>query len=206
MGLTPQLYDEGEESWKLKVHVGCGNIYLNGYWNVDLAGFLEKDQGPHIKQMNETSVEDYYARLNGTILELPQRRVTIVDEFMDMTDLQFERGSVQKIVAIQCFEHLSPVKALNTLVNWWGVLAQNGMAIVSVPDMRPTIAWLSDESDVRQFAIRHLLGSQRDDLNWHQAWYTPETLTELLSSVGFQVEPLENPHIYPAICVRCHKV
>lgn len=205
MGLTPQLYDQDEERWKLKVHVGAGNNYLKGYWNIDLAGLLAKDH-PELVAANQTTIDDYYARLEGTALALPKRRVTIVDEFMDMADLQFQRGSVQKIVAIQCFEHLSPVKAVDALFNWWGVLGENGVAVISVPDMHKTIGWLGDDSDARNFAIRHLLGSQRDNLNYHQAWYTTGTLTELLASIGFQVEHLENIHLYPAIVVKAHKV
>lgn len=204
MGLTPQFYDEGEENWKLKIHAGAGNIYLEDYWNIDLAGLLAKDY-PKEALLNVTDVRDYYARLNATFPELPTRRPTYVDEFTDIGKLDYPLNSVDKILCIQVFEHLTPIKAINCLVNWWGVLKKGGVAVLSVPDMRGTIKLLHGAPDECAFARRHLLGSARDEYNYHQAWYTPEGLKELLESVGFGVEPLENPHLYPSIAVKCYK-
>ena len=202
--VTPQLYDQGEESWKLKIHCGAGNCYLENYWNIDLAGLLAKDY-PAETLLNVTDVRDYYARLNATFPELPQRRACYVDEFMDMRELQYPRNSISKILAIQCFEHLSPVSALSTLINWWSVLTPGGVLVISVPDMRETLKLLEGTHAEQSFAIRHLRGSARDEFNYHQAWYTPESFTELLQSVGFTVEILYNFHLYPAIVRRARK-
>lgn len=197
------LYDPGEEAWEHKVHVGCGNIYLDGYWNVDMAGLLAREH-PDLREQNTTVISDYYARLDGTADHLPKRRPTVVDEFMDMAVPQVPPLSVQKIVAVQTFEHLTPSRALTALTNWHNALAHRGILALTVPDMHETIRWLKQPEHF-DFAVRHLLGSGRDEFNWHQAWYTPAGLSELLHYVGFDVEPLPNFHIYPAICVKGHK-
>jgi hypothetical protein len=197
------FYDEGEERWETKIHVGAGNVLLAGYHNTDIAGLLADDY-PEQAHKNLTGIKDYYAHLEGTISKLPTRRGTYVDELCSMDKLNYGLKSVDKIVAVQCFEHLTPKRAIDCIVHWWGILKFGGIALVTVPDMMGIFEMLK-YSPTREFAIRHLTGSGRDNYNWHMAWYTQETLTELFTSIGFQVEPIENPHVYPAICIRCHK-
>ena len=197
------LYDKGEESWPAKLHIGCGGVYLRGYKNVDMMG-VYADVNRELAIANETDVIDYYARLDGTPDNLPKRRQTVVDEISDIARLQYRNESVDKILGVQVFEHLSPARAIAALGNWRSILKRLGVLILSVPDMAQTVAMIKSDGD---FAMRHMLGRDGDLLNSHKAWYTPETLTELLSYRGFShIEQLTNFHFYPAIVVRALKV
>jgi hypothetical protein len=197
------LYDNGEELWPVKLHIGCGGVYLRGYTNIDAMGIYANVNGELVDR-NETSVDDYYARLDGTPNDLPARRQTVVDEISDVASIRYAHDSVDKILGVQVFEHLSPSRAIIALNNWRIILKQFGVLILSVPDMVQTVALIKSDGD---FAIRHMLGRDGDLLNSHKAWYTPETLIELLDHNGFsRIERLPNFHFYPAIVVRALKV
>jgi predicted SAM-dependent methyltransferase len=158
---------------------------------------------PDEAQANETSATDYYARLEGTPSELPKRRPNIVDVLADMASMCYQICSVDKIITIQTFEHLSPAHATIALSHWHGILRYHAPLIISIPDMYETLDMIETEP---KFAMRHLLGRQRGDYyNTHHAWYTRATLSELLEFHGFKVEHLQNFHFYPAIVVKAVK-
>lgn len=210
LGPTACLYDSGEESWPVKVHLGAGGVYLvdggTGYINTDIAGTLVANAPLAWRIANQTGICDYYARLDGEAVALPKRRPTVVDLLVNCLDLPFPVESVNKILAVQMFEHLSPVEAVRALSHWQQMLAPGGVLVLTVPDMHQTLYWLEEsDRDRRAFALRHLRGSQRDQYNWHLAWYTEPTLDELLDAHGFEPFQLSNPHCYPAIAVRGRK-
>lgn len=193
------LHDDGEESWPLKLHLGCGGIYLEGgYTNVDIEGVLAKDNRA-LQVQNATDIRNYYARLDGDPNHLPVRRANVCDLIADITRLPYLPGSVDKIVAIQLFEHLRPVQAILALRHWRALLWHGQPLVLSVPDMTGTLDMLDTDYD---FAVRHLRGRRGDYANTHHAWYTEAGLRELLEWVGFGVETLPNFHFYPALCVR----
>lgn len=206
---SPQLYDDGEESWPLKIHAGCGGVYLtdngSGYYNLDIEGKLAADY-PDLRAQNTTNVKDYYARLDGDALHLPERRETVADCLLDLSvGLPYLSETVDKIVTVQFFEHLSPARAIMTLQNWHDVLKMGKPLVMSVPDMVGTLALFGDGRENTSFALRHLRGRQGDDFQSHHAWYTRETLCELVNYCGFDVMPIESIHFYPAICIRAIK-
>ena len=203
----PELLDDGEAQWPVKLHLGAGGVYLvdagTGYVNIDIGG-LPAAHNPELVADNRTTLDRYYARLDGDWDRLPPARVTVVDQAGDIAALAYPRESVAKIVCIQTFEHLSPVRAGDSLGRWHTILRPGGVAVLSVPDMAETLDWLGDPARV-SFATRHLRGSLRTQHSRHLAWYTAETLSELLSAYGFAVQTLPNFHIYPAIVLRATK-
>jgi len=207
---TPSLYDAGEEAWPIKLHLGCGGVYLTGYINIDadacgqLAGVTPREQ----IERNRTTIDDYYARAVGTALALPQRRSTIYDSHAEFVyGLDYAPNTVYKILAIQCFDHLSPVKALDALSVWRRMLRPGGVLIMTVPDMPATLDLIeTGNAEEREFGLRHLRGPQRDQWGYHIAWYTPATLLELLQSQGYAATLIDNPHFYPAIAVHAVKM
>lgn len=200
---TPFLYDDGEEGWKEKYHLGCGGVYLEGYRNCDVLG-VPASEHPDLVTQNKTTIRDYYARLDGNMCALPTRRETVCDEIMDVSRFMPMPRTVDKIVAIQVFEHLTPVAAIRTLRHWHSALRVGGVLIMSVPDMMGTLD-LIENGDV-YFALRHLRGRQGDKWNSHHAWYTVESLIELIEFMDFdRVIRLNNFHFYPAIVVKAIK-
>jgi len=201
MSNTLCLYDDGEDAWPLKLHLGGGGVYLRGYANYDLDGTLACGN-PSAVTCNLTNVTDYYARLDGDIDHLPQRRMTVVDIRCDISYLPHAPHTVDKLLCLQVFEHLTPVKAIETLVMWSALLKRGRPLVMSVPDMEGTLDLI--EGNWR-FALRHLRGRGGDDANTHQAWYTRKSLQEILEYAGFTVDWLPNVHFYPAIVVRAVK-
>jgi SAM-dependent methyltransferase len=194
----------------MRLHVGCGNIYLRDLvdncadWiNCDIDGILASEN-PELALANETTIENYY-RDSGTFDKLPTRRPTVVDIRADMSDLPFDFDSVDEILCIQALVHLSPAKAYETLLRWWCLLRDGGIVRISVPDMDEIESWLKDPKKI-DFTIRHVYGTKRDRFNYHRSWFTFDTLKELLEFSGFRdVERLPNIHCYPAVFVRCYK-
>lgn len=196
------LYDDGEENWQAKLHLGSGGISLQGYTNIDIRGVLG-DEYPQARQDNLTTIDCYYDRLNGSMAQLPRPRSTVVDLLCDIRKLPYHPATIDKIVAIQVFEHLTPVEGFRALWHWHNILKPGAPLILSVPDMLGTIALLESSSlPDSLFAIRHLRGSYKNEYARHFAWYTEATLTELLEHTGFVVERLPNIHLYPAIILK----
>jgi hypothetical protein len=200
---TPYLADDGEENWEYKYHLGCGGVYLDGYKNCDIDGVSSLEH-PGLVAQNRTTIADYYARLNGDIHNLPTRRQTVFDIRSDATCFAYMPGMIDKIVAIQVFEHFTPMQAIKTLQRWYVNLRNGGVLVLSVPDMTGTLE-LIERGDA-EFALRHLRGRQGDRYNSHWAWYTGETIMELIGEHGFnKVHRLSNFHFYPAIVVKAIK-
>lgn len=199
---TPFLYDEGEEAWPTKCHYGCGGVYLDGYSNVDIDGFTYLSR-PDLVEQNRTTICDYYARLEGSMSHLPTRRQTVVDYYSDVSNPHGIPETIDKIIAVQVFEHFTPAQAVRALKGWHDELKRERPIILSVPDMAGTLDIIERGGDVA-FALRHLRGRTTEDhFNSHHAWYTKDTLVELLEFIGFhRVEVLPNFHFYPAIVVR----
>lgn len=200
MSQSSCLYDEGEWAWPVKLHLGCGGIFLRDYINVDIEG-LDAKTNPTIAAENTADIKNYYAGLDGDAHHLPQRRTTVADLRVDITALPYTARTVDKIVAIQVFEHLSPIKAIDALYHWHRILKHGQPLVMSVPDMAGTLDMIERQDDIH-FALRHLRGRESNHYNSHHAWYTTDTLSELVNFCGFVVNPIENFHFYPAICIR----
>lgn len=192
------MYDAGEKSWATKLHVGCGGIYLDGYINVDIEGDSPTED------TFVTDVADYYAGLSGDKGNIPRPRGSVADVICDMRRLSasFDQDSADKILAVQCLEHLDPTDVFTALAEWVEVLKPGGVLIVSVPDTVETILMMRDDES-REFAIRHFLGSRKNQYAYHRSWWTEESLINMLAWFGFKnVRFLENFHFYPALVVR----
>lgn len=201
---TWPLYDPGEEFWPVKIHAGCGGIYLDGYTNVDVQGKLAAEH-PELVKANRTDIRAYYARLEGTAEALPTRRETVCDVLANLEDWFPGPSSWNKIVALQVLEHFSPRAGLRLLTGWRTRMETvHGTLALSVPDMDGTLKMLEVGTPAqRTFALRHLRGSGRDEYNWHKAWYTEETLRETLWQAGYtSVTVQRNVHIYPALVFK----
>lgn len=200
---TSQLYDEGEEQWETKLHLGCGNIYLVGYENIDVVGALA-DERPDLVKANETSIKSYYGRRTAytDIHHIVPRAGYVVDQRMCMTNLGNGIDSVDKIVCVQALEHLRPDDGVRALAHWRDLLRQDGILVISVPDTSETVEMLLDEC-TRDFAIQHLAGTRTDQHSYHRSHFTQLCLSALLTLYGYrEIEFLPNFHRYPAIVVR----
>ena len=201
---TDFLKDEGEEYLPTKLHVGCGGIYLPGYINVDISGKVVRSPS-EVPERNRANILDYYNE-DGTLEKLPKRRETYMDASMDMRNTGLAVNSVDKIIAIQCLEHLSPYDVRMTLLHWWNILKPGGSLVLSVPDVDETLDMLINGEDPN-IVVRLLRGSMRDDYAAHISWFTKSELVRLLVEETHFEEPewLPNFHLYPALVLRTRK-
>ena len=147
------------EATKRKLHLGCGERYLQGYHNIDF---------PPV----EHTVQIY----------------TRVDEYADILKLRYPAGSIEEVRLHHVFEHFSRPVACALIAAWWSWLRPRGLLHIEVPDFDLT-AWavlnpfLSERA--RHVALRHIFGSQEAAWALHQEGWSPRRLKQLLVSMGF---------------------
>ncbi len=191
----------------MKLHIGCGSVYLREWVNVDIPGdktFLAEER-PDLVESLATDESDYYARHRDKTIDRlrsgPLHQETVCDRFGSFSRIPARARSVSEILARHCFEHLSIGEAADALREVRSVLSRDGVLRLDVPDHEQTLEKLIATGD--RFFVRHLLGPRRNDFGFHMMSYTRERLTALVEQYGFRFQSEElNIHIYPAFCLR----
>ncbi len=191
----------------MKLHVGCGSVYLDGWMNVDLHGpksFLAKDR-PDLVQKWKTTDAAYYAKhpdkTIDTLRQGPLDQEYVCDYFATFSNLPCAAGKAEEVLARHSFEHLSIAEARHALDQIEGVLKENGILRLDVPDHDETLRLYRETGD--EFYVRHLLGPRRNDYGFHMMSFTRDRLRRLVEEHGFVfLEEEPNIHIYPAFCLR----
>lgn len=190
----------------MKLHIGCGTVYLEGYENIDgKADYLVDECPPNILERVKTTFDNYYKHQFG---EAPKE--VVVDQVMDIGALPwgFLDGSADEIVMEQVLEHFPAYKVSGILSEVNRVLRVGGSFVVNVPDVKRTAKILAEAGSEAEedFAIRLLHGTQRNEYAHHYCGYIPRTLKALLSEHGFgQFEDLSVINFYPTIRLRAIK-
>lgn len=194
----------------MKIHVGSGCVYLEGYVNVDLpqvAGLAAQNE-PGVRKWR-TTVENYYGRVKVSEASLkanePQDHADLVcDAHGSWMDLPFENSTADEILSVQCFEHLSKTEAHRALGESRRVLKIGGLLRLDVPDHEETLRQYCETRD--EFLLRHLLGSRKNDFAYHMGSWTREHLIAFCAKRGFEfVQEYPNIHCYPAFCLEFRK-
>lgn len=195
----------------MKLHIGCGTVYLKDWVNVDLPGpdcHLVQDRPDLVERYATTEEEGYYARHKKSLEDLragPLSQEYVCDRYGSYDFLPVRPESVKEILARHSFEHLSITEARRALVKLNQALEPNGILRLDVPNHDETLRLFADTKD--PFYIRHLLGPRRGDFGHHCMSYSPEQLRKLVMEYGFRLEGQEpDIHLYPAFCLRFRKV
>lgn len=187
----------------MKLHLGCGSIYLQGYINID--AFIDKfavdcsaeELKPHL-----TTLDNYY---KYGFCKGPKG--TIADLKVDFTK-KIPFDNVEEIVMIQVFEHIPQYNRNVVLGEIQRVLKPGGNLIIGVPDIKETAKLLVNAKSLQEeeWVIRLLYGTQRNKYSHHYCGYTKQNLQNLLSQFGFnKFEELPNLNFYPAIYLKAIK-
>lgn len=145
----------------MKLHLGCGQIYLQGYVNIDYP--------PARHSIQDKKVADKYA---------------------DITKLAYPKDSIKEIRLHHVFEHFSRPIACALLVSWHHWLKPDGKLIIEVPDFEKT-AWVAlnplSTEPKKTIALRHLFGSH--EANWAVHWegWTKKRLSKLMTNIGYKI-------------------
>lgn len=153
----------------MKLHLGCGQYYLEGYTNID------------------------YPSSEHTVMSGLK-----ADQYTDLTTLRYAPQSIDEVRLHHVFEHFSRATACALLVSWNSWLTKGGKVRIEVPDFEKTgkVA-LSRFSSARAkgIALRHIFGSQEAHWAIHFEGYTPASLKNMLKTFGFKpTEVKKNSH------------
>ena len=150
----------------VRLHLGCGQMHLDGYINVDYPASEHNVMHP------------------------------AVDAEADITkDLLFPRFSVDEIRSHHVVEHFSRVIALAQLVKWHFWLKIDGVLIIETPDFMGSIQQIVDnEIDYKQkmAIVRHLVGDQAASWGFHVDQWWKDRFETTLSSLSFHITDIKH--------------
>lgn len=191
----------------IRLHVGCGTVYLDGYVNIDVPvdgySFLASER-PDLVEGNRTTVDRYYKNdeSRATLEHGPGRpQACVVDRYAAIDALPYPPNSVDEIRSVQVLEHAGMKDAPRILRHWYEILKPGGVAHVDVPDFEETARQLLAQPDEasKEWYYRLIYGSQKNPYAYHKNGFSPARLEHLLREAGFrEVRHVENKiHFYP---------
>jgi predicted SAM-dependent methyltransferase len=146
----------------MKLHLGCGQKYFDGYLNIDYP-------------LTEHSVQ----------------KTSVADEFANLFELNYSQGTIDEVRLHHVFEHFSRAQACALLASWNSWLKDGGILHIEVPDFKRTAqaALSSFSTSSKKFvALRHIFGSQEAHWAVHYEGYSKFLLEKLLKAFGFKVK------------------
>jgi SAM-dependent methyltransferase len=189
----------------MKLHLGCGRVYLRGYVNIDGSADYLADRCPqHILESVATDPEEYYKC--GFNKGAPY---VVVDRTCELSQpLPYGSGVVETVRMEQVLEHFPSYMVGHLFNEVHRVLEPKGVLVVGVPDVKETARMLveAETPEDEDWSIRLLYGTQRNTYSHHYCGYVQRTLKALLKKHGFgQFEELPNINCYPVIRLRAVK-
>ena len=152
----------------MRLHLGCGDRYLDGYVNIDLTQSAQM---------------------------VPVRREP--DGYADIAGLRFEKSAVDEIRLHHVFEHFARPQACALLVAWRSWLKPGGILRMEVPDFKRTaLAMLNPAGGLRGECVgaRHLFGSNEAPWAIHLDGWTTRRLSLILRTLGYRVMAVRRNH------------
>ncbi len=149
----------------MKLHLGCGERYLDGYTNIDYP------KSEHSVQQN-----------------------TKVDRYADISQLAFPTGTIEEVRLHHVFEHFSRPVATAFIATWSQWLRSEGKLRIEVPDLQMMSKILTNTRiplKERRVAERHLFGSHEAHWAVHWCGYDEDMFRDLLNRFGFYVSNVE---------------
>ncbi len=164
----------------MKLHLGCGAKYLEGYTNVD------------------------YPQSQHEVAKVK------ADIYQDFRTLQYQENSIDEIRNHHVFEHFNRIDALNLLLQWRKWLKVGGILTIETPDgfwcsfLFPILPF-----KFKMYLVRHLFGSQEGDWANHLDFWYKRKFKKTLSKLGFGNFRFSHPlyrNYMPNIRVSCKKL
>ncbi len=143
----------------IKLHLGCGETYLDGYVNID------------------------FPKEEHTIAAVK------ADRYVDFRILHYPEGSIQEIRNHHVLEHFNRVQALVLLMRWHAWLVPGGILVVETPDYESCAEDFLATKDLRdKFALlRHVFGSHEAQWALHYDEWFEDKYSFLLDMIGIAV-------------------
>ncbi|KKQ97180.1 MAG: hypothetical protein A2626_00660 [Candidatus Nealsonbacteria bacterium RIFCSPHIGHO2_01_FULL_38_55] len=153
---------------ELKLHLGCGGKYLEGYVNID------------------------FPPSEHTII-IPK-----ADIFKDIRKLEYQENSVDEIRNHHLFEHFSRQEALKLLLQWRRWLKLGGLLVIETPDFEECAKLFITTNDIeKQFKLaRHIFGSHEAEWALHKDFWSKSKFKFVLNKLGFSVSEIQQNRSY----------
>ena len=148
----------------MKLHLGCGQVCLNGYVNIDY---------PLDKHSVQTK--------------------TVADKLIDIKKLRYKKNSIDEVRLHHVFEHFDRATAVALLAVWSSWLKMGGSIRIEVPDYARTTKSIFSpftSKTIKAVGMRHVFGSQEAEWAVHYFGWTRSSLTELFELLGLKVVTL----------------
>lgn len=143
----------------MKLHLGCGRKYLEGYVNIDFP------DSEHTVQKDLTA--DVYADIHGLV---------------------YPHDSIDEIRLHHVFEHFSRPTALALLCRWRNWLKPGGVLRLETPDAMACFKQMFSpfsSFSAKQQVMRHLFGSHEAEWAFHADGWYEEKFRVTLSKLGY---------------------
>ena len=182
----------------MKLHICCGETYLKDYINIDIQGFVRKEN--LWKEITETTLDRYYIK-PFSYDPKDSRANFIIDERVNiLLPWRWEDNSIDEVVMIQAMEHFTYYDGCYIIKEIYRVLKSGGKFIFDFPDLIKTFDEHKNDFDK---LVRLIYCHYRDPYAAHKIAYSEETFTKLLckedriwSNIEFK-EVVK--HVYPVI-------
>lgn len=149
----------------MKLHLGCGQVYLDGYINIDFP--LSKHSVQH---------------------------KSVADKRADITKLKYSKNSIEEIRLHHVFEHFDRATACALVAIWSNWLVDGGTLRIEVPDFaRTALSILSPYTPLRKRSVglRHVFGSQEADWAIHYNGWSKSELIKIFQMFGLDVTSIK---------------
>lgn len=143
----------------MKLHLGCGQKYLDGYVNID------------------------YPPAEHTV-----QNTSVADEYHDIRMLNYAAGTISEVRLHHVFEHFERFNACAYLASWNSWLKPGGIVHIEVPDFETTIKKNFSRFNRAKYegvGLRHIFGSQEASWAVHYEGYSEHKLRSIVSCFGF---------------------
>jgi len=143
---------------ELKLHLGCGEKYLEGYVNID------------------------FPQEEHTVINVK------ADVYQDIRTLDYPENSVDEIRNHHIFEHFKRIDELHLLCQWRKWLAPGGKLVIETPDFEESAkAYVFANTRKRKMELgRHIFGSQEADWAIHYDFWDKSKFKYVLKKMGFK--------------------
>lgn len=151
-------------SHPVRLHLGCGEVYLSGYVNVD----FPPEQHPVLKEVQ-------------------------ADLYADLRTLEYPSGSAEEVRLHHVFEHFTRGAAIGLLIRWYDWLADGGKLVIETPDFEGMVREFrrARKAEKQGVALRHIFGSHEAGWAIHcDGWY-PGKFRRVLVALGYRDVELE---------------
>ena len=165
----------------MRIHYCAGDIYLDGYINIDVVGQLAEMSSQEQIDANKTTLDNYfkYPFIEDAELRHKSKRPFIVDRLENILERwNFDDSSAEEIVMISSLEHFWPQEIKNHIIpEICRVLKPGGKLIIDFPDIVKTVEEYKDKNPEHMITL--LYCNHTSQYAIHHYGYTEETFKNL---------------------------